>query len=464
MTIKKLKFLVVISVLLLPVYRVNADSGGYMVKFNTDISSICDMSHFEEIGENKNTYKLNDLDTLDGLEQYIEYYETNDEVDLIDGIEPISTFKLPSDELYPQQWQTQMINADYAWELETYGNQVNVAVIDSGCNEHIDLGDNLVGGYNYTDKSKYYDYSDNIGHGTHVTGIIAAQMNDFGIVGAAPKSNIYALKCVDKYISTGTDVLANAIYDAIDKYHCKVINMSLGVKRDKNTIRDAVKYAYDKGVIIIAAVGNDGDSEIYYPAGYDEVIGVGSVGLTKEKSYFSQQNESVFVVAPGEQVKSLKGTEQYTTMKGTSQAAPLVTGAAAIILSADEDITPQRFKELLKTTSDDLGDVGKDNLYGWGLLNVEKLMRATMGDFYMSPINDREITVCNNTDDFTNAVGIWGDYSDGKYVGGEIKELLLMPQKKIKLKNMDCTGETKFFLWQSLDNMKPLTKRRIGGK
>lgn len=462
MAVKKQKFLFIILVLLLPVYRVSADSGGYIVKFNTDISSVCDISRFEEIGENKNTYKIDDLNSIEGLKQYIEYCETNDEVDLIGGTEPISLFRLPDDELYPQQWQTQMINADYAWEFETYGNRVNVAVIDSGCNAHIDLGDNLVGGYNYTDKSKSGDFSDNVGHGTHVTGIIAAQMNGFGIVGAAPKANIYALKCVDKYVSAGTDILATAIYDAVDKYNCRVINLSLGIGRDKNVIYDAVKYAYEKGAVIVAAVGNDGNGTIYYPAGYDEVIGVGSVGLTKEKSSFSQKNESVFVVAPGEQVKSLKGTDDYTLMRGTSQAAPLVTGAAAIMLSADGNITPQMFKELLKTTSDDLGDTGKDKLYGWGLLNVEKLMNSAMGDCYVSPINEGEVVVYNNTDSIINAEGIWANYSENKYIGGETEELLLMPQKKIKLKQ-DCTGETKFFLWQSLNNMKPLTKRRIGG-
>ena len=464
MLVKKLKILFIISILLLPVYRVSADSGGYIVKFNTDISSVCDTSRFEEIGENKNTYKIEDLNDLGGLNQYIEYCEAIDEVDLIGGVEPISLFKLPDDELYPQQWQTQMINADYAWEFETYGNRVNIAVIDSGCNAHIDLGDNLVGGYNYTNKLKSDDFSDNVGHGTHVTGIIAAQMNDFGIVGVAPKANIYALKCVDKYISAGTDILATAIYDAVDKYNCRVINLSLGIKRDKNVIYDAVKYAYEKGVIIVAAVGNDGNDTIYYPAGYDEVIGVGSVGITKEKSYFSQENESVFVVAPGEQTKSLKGTDDYTLMQGTSQAAPLVTGAATIILSADEDVTPQKFKELLKTTSDDFGDTGKDKLYGWGLLNVEKLMNSAMGDCYVSPINEGEVVVYNNTDSIINAEGIWVNYSENKYIGGETKNLLLMSQKKIKLKHTDCTEETKFFLWQSLNNMKPLTKRRIGGR
>lgn len=461
MIYKKIKFLIVLTVFILPIYRVSADSGGYIVKFNTDISKICDISNFTEIADDKNIYSFNNLNDLKGLESYVEYYETNDKVDLIEGEETIALFRIPSDELYSEQWQTQMVNADYAWELETYGNQINVAVIDSGCNAHIDVKNNLVGGYDYTNKSD--DYSDNVGHGTHVTGIIAAQMNDYGIIGVAPKVNVYALKCVDKNISAGTDILAEAIYDAVDKYNCKVINMSLGIKKDKATIREAVEYAYENGVIIIAAAGNDGNDSIYYPAGYDEVIGVGSVGIDKSKSYFSQENETVFVVAPGEKVTSLNGESGYKEMKGTSQATPLVTGAAALLLSTNDDISPQKFKELIKTTSEDLGDIGKDNLYGWGLLNIKGLMQEVIGECYVSPINDGEIIVYNNSNENLTATAIWGNYLDKKYVSGEIKEIFLMPQKKIKLKQNDYIGKTQFFLWQSLDNMKPLTKKRVGG-
>lgn len=458
---RKIKFLIILTVLMLPIYRVSADSGGYIVKFNTDISDIFDMTNFTEIGTDKNIYSFHNLTDLNGLEAYVDYYEKNDNVDLIEGEEDIALLKIPSDELYSEQWQTQMVNADYAWELETYGNQINIAVIDSGCNNHIDLKNNLAGGYNYTNKSD--DYSDNIGHGTHVTGIIAAQMNDYGIIGVAPKANIYALKCVDKYISTGIDILADAIYDAVDKYNCKVINMSLGTKRNSITIYNAVQYAYQQGTIIIAAVGNDGSESVYYPSGYDEVIGVGSVGMDKNKSYFSQENETVFVVAPGERVTSLNGERSYTQMKGTSQATPLVTGAAALLLSANDDITPQKFKELIKITSEDLGDAGKDNLYGWGLLNIQGLMQEVVGDYYLSPINDGEIIVYNNSNENLTATAIWGNYSNEKYIGGEIKEIFLMPQKKIKLKNNNYIEKTQFFLWKSLESMEAITKKRIGG-
>lgn len=443
---------------LLPTCKVCADGRGYIVKFNTDISKICDMSNFTEIADGKNIYAFDSPSDLKGLDGYVEYYEANDTVELIEGEEIPSLLSIPSDDFYSLQWQTQAVNADYAWELETYGNQVNVAVIDSGCNAHIDLKNNLAGGYNYINRS--HDYSDNIGHGTHVTGIIAAQMNNVGIVGVAPKVNIYALKCVDKDVSGGVDILAEAIYDAVDKYNCKVINMSLGLKKDIRTIRDAVEYAYEKGTITVAAVGNDANSSINYPAGYDEVIGVGSVGFDKTVSRFSQRNESVFVVAPGENVTSLNGESGYKIMQGTSQATPLVTGAAALVLSANNDISPQKFKELLQTTSEDLGDIGKDNLYGWGLLNIQNLMEAVIGNYYVSPINDGEVLVYNNSGNNLTAAAIWGDYSDNKYIGGELKDIFLLPQKKIKLKHGECNKKTSFFLWESPETAKPLAKKR----
>lgn len=313
---RKMVILCFMIILLCLASKVLADNGGYIVKFNTDISSICDMSHFTEVSSNKNIYSFYELDDLKGLESYIEYYETNDKVDLIESEESITLFKIPSDELYSEQWQMQMINADYAWELETYGNNIKVGVIDSGCYPHVDLKKNLLVGWNYLNDSS--DTSDNNGHGTHVSGIIAAQMNDYGITGIASKAKIVPLKCFDPTVDTYADTLVSAIYDAVDKYHCQVINMSWGLKSDNDFLCEAINYAYEKGVILIAAVGNKGTNTMYYPAAYENVIGVGSIGINKTKSSFSQYNESVFVVAPGERVKSTYNDNSYAFMQGTS--------------------------------------------------------------------------------------------------------------------------------------------------
>ena len=460
---RRIKFIFIISMLLLPFYRVNADSGGYIVKFNTDISNVTNISRFTQINNSEKIYTCNSLSDLTGLEKYIEYYETNDRIELIEDTEEIELFKQPSDELYSEQWQAQMINADSAWELETYGNDIRIGVIDSGCYPHDDLKNNLMAGWNYLSNSS--DVSDNNGHGTHVSGIIAAEMNDYGIVGTAPKSKIIPLKCFDPSTDTYADTLIKAIYDAVDKYKCQVINMSWGLKSDNVFLEEAINYAYDKGVILVAAVGNKGTEALYYPAAYENVIGVGSVGMYQSKSVFSQQNKSVFVVAPGEKVKSTYKDNSYAFMQGTSQATPFVSAIAAIALSADDSITNDKFKRLLSETSNDLGELGCDPLYGYGLINTKKLLNRILTDirYYVSPINidgdNSYVLIKNNSNDILMAKSVFAIYDNDVFKDCAIKQITLLPDKTIHIK-MKAIGYVSHFLWSDTDVMNPLSRKR----
>lgn len=451
--------------MLFPPFKVSADSGGYVVKLK-DVTVPIELTEMLTVVNAKHRiYIADNVNQMEDYNEYIEYTETNDEVMLIEGESSASLYSLPCDELYSEQWQTQMVNAEFAWDMETYGNEVNVAVIDTGCNPHEDI--NLAGGYNFILNNE--DYSDNHGHGTHVAGIISAQHNEIGIAGVAPKVNIYALKCVDPYYSSGTDELIAAIIAAVDKFDCKVISMSLGVLRDdeENGLYEAVKYATDNGVIIVAAVGNDGNkayykSRLYYPAAFEEVIGVGSVGLTKRRSDFSQQNDSVFVVAPGEEYKSTIGMSEYDYKGGTSQATPIVAGTAAILFSADADMTVDEFKDYIINCSEPI----EDEYCGYGLLNIEAMFKECIKntDYYVSPINDDDgVIVYNNTDDILTATGIFAEYEDKKYVSGSMNDITLLPDKKVKINYINTEGMLKFFLWSSTENLKPLTEGRIGG-
>lgn len=457
---RKMAILFFMITMLCPSFRVLADSGGYIVKFKDEYIPEGIKNSLSDSGLGNNVYLTDNIDILKRYDSFVEYIETNDTVNLIDsetdGIRCFST-----DETISDTWQLDIVNAQYAWNLATYGNGINVGIIDSGCNQHIDITNNLARGHNYILNTD--DYSDNVGHGTHVAGIIAAEDNGFGITGIAPKANIYALKCFDANYQTTVSMLAKAIYSAVDEYHCSVINMSLGLKANRQTLYDAIKYAFEKGVIIVAAVGNDGNDTLYYPAAYEEVIGVGSIGNSKVKSDFSQENRSVFVVAPGECYYSLKGTDEYIYDQGTSQSAPLVTGAAAALISADESITFDRFKELIMDCSEDLGDTGYDTDYGYGLLNIQEMFNSVIGEYYVSPINNSKVLIFNNTTTQLSAFGIWSEYSDNIFIGCDIKEIFVPPKEQV---SMDCSknsSKTKFFLWQSVKSMLPLTRSRYGG-
>ena len=451
----KLAVLIFCFLIFCPLFGVSAETEGYIVKLKNENIPAELTQLLTEVNSKHGLYTVEDISVLDGFDEYIEYTEENSEVILIDDVPGVSLLTLPDDEYYSEQWQTQMVNADYAWEMETYGNEVNVAVIDSGCNQHEDI--NLAGGYYFASNSD--DYSDTDGHGTHVAGIISAQHNSIGVAGVAPKVNLYALKC-----SHIDDVIA-AIYAAVDTYNCKVINMSLDVVNIAS-LYNAVKYATDSGVIVVAAAGNGGaDSSEYkrtrlcYPAGYDEVIGVGSVGAAKTRSSFSQQNDSVFVVAPGEDYKSTVGTDSYVKKSGTSQATPVVSAAAAILFSVDEDMTVEEFKNYIISCSEKLED---NSFCGYGLLNIEAMFKACIAntDYYISPINSDGVLIYNNTESTLSAIGMFAEFKNNLYTAGSMKEIILLPDKKMKINYYGSGGNMRFFLWSSLKNLYPLAEVR----
>ena len=255
------------------------------------------------------------------------------------------------------EWNLAMIGADTVNAEGYRGQNVRVGVIDSGVNPHPDFADRLLGGHNYTeDAADPDDTSDEYGHGTRVAGLIAA---------VAPEAQIVPLKITNGG-SVGVTQLCRAIYGAIDDFGCDVLNLSLGVPNERESLRQAVEYAAEKGVVIVAATGNDGTGEIYYPAAYDSVISVGSVNKRSVHSGFSNYNDQVAVVAPGENVLLLSGTNGYVTRKGTSFAAPQVSALAAMVKSCNHGVSPAKFMEILKTTSTDLGDEGRDDYYGNG--------------------------------------------------------------------------------------------------
>lgn len=362
-------------------------------------------------------------------------------------------------ELLGENWNLDAINCDFSWELGCFGNEVKIGIIDSGLYPFAEFADNVIPGKNYLDGTA--DTTDTMGHGTFVTGIIASESK-----GISYKSKIIPLKCFDDDKDTYVNDLLDAIYDAIDIYDCDVINMSLGLTSDSTRLKRAITYATNHGAIVISAVGNDGNTTMYYPAGYDNVVGVGSVGKTYEKSWFSQFNNSVFVTAPGEKIESLR-ISGYTSTEGTSFATPHVTAMAAVAKCIDNSVDTERFMSLLSESSRDLGEVGYDNVYGYGLVNFKNFLSKMLENtaVFISPLNIENNKVSgviyNNSSELCDIICINASYNENQFLSMNSKNISLDVKQKYNFEN-DASGNViKYMLWNSLKNIRPLTEVRI---
>ena len=232
----------------------------------------------------------------------------------------------------------EMIKAKNLWEHSTQGKNVKIAVIDSGCDiHHESLKDSIVGVRNFTDEDGKNPniVIDRVGHGTHVTGTIAASGNNTNIMGVAPKVDIYVLKAIDRTGSGKLSWVINAIYYAIEQ-KVDIISMSLGMPKSTEKLERAIKEAINKDILIVCAAGNEGDGnandfEYSYPAAYPEVIAVGAVDKKGVPANFSNANLVIDVVAPGVDILSTYPDNQFAVLSGTSMAAPHVSGSLALL-------------------------------------------------------------------------------------------------------------------------------------
>ena len=211
----------------------------------------------------------------------------------------------------------------------TRGAGVRVAVLDTGGPNHLDLNDNLLPAI---DCSGSGDPTDHQGHGTHVAGVIGALSNGIGILGVAPEVKIIPIKVLDDYGQSGFQQIEDGIRAAIAA-GADIINMSLGATvPPPDTLHAAIIEAANKGIIIIAAAGNDAGN-VNFPAIYPEVIAVAAVDKEGNLASFSSRGDKVAVAAPGVNIYSTYLANQYAVLNGTSQASPFICGVCALILA-----------------------------------------------------------------------------------------------------------------------------------
>lgn len=368
---------------------VSADEyDGYIVKFKDTANyvSCCDEETLEPIVSEWNMYKADgeDLANLDA--NAIEYIEPDYILKLLDAE--------PDDPYYQNQWNMRMIHMPYVWGKGFSAEGIRVGVIDSGVDlDNIDLSYCIEIGKSYVDSTP----DDNYGHGTKVSGVISALMNNKKLVAGMTKATIIPFKVTNSTNVSTSDIIS-AVYDAIsDKYACDVLNISIGGTASAGTINSfntAFEKANEKGVIVTASAGNSAKSgnPINYPASCDNVISVAAVADDMERASYSEYNEYVDVTAPGGDSEKLSYV--YTTglnstcalTSGTSFSAPHVAAMAAIAKGIRKDINFDKMMKLIKYSSLDLGEKGRDDYYGYGLLNAENIVKMLMDNgVYLTP-------------------------------------------------------------------------------
>lgn len=268
-------------------------------------------------------------------------------------------------------WGVERVKAEKIWPY-TRGEQVPVAILDSGIDlEHPDLINNIAGGINILNPAQRP--MDENGHGTHVAGTIAAEDNNFGVVGVAPRTKLYSIKMLNR---DGEGTLAGIIKGLqwCVANGIRVVNLSIGSSKNSLALRMAVQRAYRAGLIMVCAAGNEGTgNSISYPAAYPEVITVGAIDQYDQLASFSSYGPQLTVVAPGSGIYSTFLDGSYVRLSGTSMAAPHVTGLLALLLSINPRLTHNRLMTLLHKSSEKLPNLTEQQ-QGAGLVNGQNLL------------------------------------------------------------------------------------------
>ncbi len=315
-------------------------------------------------------------------DQVLAELEALEDVDWAEPLMRVDAFGTPNDPYYGYQWHLSTIGMGQAWDVST-GNNVIVAVVDTGVSAINDGYSSLLSGYDFVDDDA--DASDENGHGTHVAGTIAQKTNNrVGVAGMAYDASILPVRVLDADGSgTSADVASGVIW-AVDN-GAQVINMSLGSNSPMALVEQACAYAAEAGVLVVAAAGNDGyTAHVSYPAAYSSALAVSATDLNGDIAYYSNRGEEIELAAPGGDVtadqdgdgygdgvlqETFSGSSTgYYFFQGTSMAAPHVAGLAALLI-ANGVTELEDLREALTSTAADLGDVGFDTTYGYGLMD-----------------------------------------------------------------------------------------------
>jgi subtilisin len=316
-------------------------------------------------------------------------------------------------------WGADLVKAPEVWAQGYTGKGVVVAVVDTGVDyNHEDLKNNIWtntkevagngiddDGNGYIDDNYGWNFSeknnktlDKHGHGTHVSGTIAGENNNYGVTGIAYNSKIMAVKVLDDSGSGSYSSISKGIRYAVDN-GANVINLSLGGGSANRTLESAINYASSKGVIVVMAAGNDGESSPDYPARYASKSGiaVGAVDSNNNMADFSNRsgtNEISYVTAPGVKVYSSVPNNEYDTYSGTSMATPHVAGIVALMLSANSSLTDSQVRGIVTETAVNSTQSTTSNLNISNISSLSSQKITETGEYFTA----KGISSFNNSD------------------------------------------------------------------
>lgn len=395
---------------ILPIYQPDAasaeetpQSDGVIVKYKeTSDEPINELIEKVEVPKGESTDNL-----IEELEEQkdVEYAEPN---------YLFKKMESPNDPAYIDQWHHKKLGTSAAWTKSMGSKELIVAIIDDGIDRnHEDLKGRIVNAYDTIRNRKHIVPKGE--HGTHIAGIIAGSANNgIGGTGVAPNVKLMPINVFDGEYADTADII-DAIHYAVQQ-KANIINMSLGDTSYSESLNKAVQEAYKKGVLIVAAAGNEGDMgknvQRVYPAAFSHVISVAATNSSDKRPSYSNYHSTVDIAAPGDDILSTLPNGKYGWMSGTSMATPMVAGVAALIWSHEPKLNKTEVEYRLYDSAVDLGTKGKDIYYGNGRVNAKKALEMkTLTKPSVTAISDKDTKINGKipSDFKTGTVSIYSD-------------------------------------------------------